>query len=226
MKGALKPEAAAATIPQGAGLMIGGFMAVGTPERMIDAIVARGVGGLTCDPALRIAFDAAMAGPLPDLWPLVDACEGLPLALIRGAASDVPSRSTVEEMRRRRPDLLFTEVPLRGNRRAFEPDRAGRHCTTHRGPPRQSPEGHRVAVVKGVLRQPLPPCGGFPAGGKALGRRDRGWAKETPPAVRHDPGLLKSRGWRCAFTLRSHIHSRPPPPSCPPPGPPPRERAS
>jgi acetate CoA/acetoacetate CoA-transferase alpha subunit len=46
MKGALKPEAAAAMIPQGAGLMIGGFMAVGTPERMIDAIVARGVGGL------------------------------------------------------------------------------------------------------------------------------------------------------------------------------------
>jgi acetate CoA/acetoacetate CoA-transferase alpha subunit len=45
MKG-LKPEAAAEMIPEGASLMIGGFMAVGTPERMIDAIVARGVGGL------------------------------------------------------------------------------------------------------------------------------------------------------------------------------------
>jgi acetate CoA/acetoacetate CoA-transferase alpha subunit len=57
MKGALKPEAAAEMIPQGASLMIGGFMAVGTPERMIDAIVARGVGGLTV-----IANDTAMPG--------------------------------------------------------------------------------------------------------------------------------------------------------------------
>lgn len=57
MKGALKPEAAAAMIPEAARLMIGGFMAVGTPERMIDAIVARGVGGLTV-----IANDTAMPG--------------------------------------------------------------------------------------------------------------------------------------------------------------------
>ena len=57
MKGALKPEAAAAMSPEGASLMIGGFMAVGTPERMIDAIVARGVGGLTV-----IANDTAMPG--------------------------------------------------------------------------------------------------------------------------------------------------------------------
>jgi acetate CoA/acetoacetate CoA-transferase alpha subunit len=57
MKGALKPEAAAAMIPEAASLMIGGFMAVGTPERLIDAIVARGVGGLTV-----IANDTAMPG--------------------------------------------------------------------------------------------------------------------------------------------------------------------
>lgn len=57
MKGALKPEAAAAMIPEGASLMIGGFMAVGTPERMIDALVARGQGGLTV-----IANDTAMPG--------------------------------------------------------------------------------------------------------------------------------------------------------------------
>ena len=57
MKGAWKPEAAAAMIPEAASLMIGGFMAVGTPERMIDAIVARGVGGLTV-----IANDTAMPG--------------------------------------------------------------------------------------------------------------------------------------------------------------------
>ena len=57
MKGALKPEAAAALIPEGASLMIGGFMAVGTPERLIDALVARGVGKLTI-----IANDTAMPG--------------------------------------------------------------------------------------------------------------------------------------------------------------------
>lgn len=57
MKGALKPEAAAEMIPEGASLMIGGFMAVGTPERMIDAIVARGVRDLTV-----IANDTAMPG--------------------------------------------------------------------------------------------------------------------------------------------------------------------
>ena len=71
--------------------------------------------GLTYDPALRIAFDAAMAGPLPELWPLFDGCAGLPLALIRGAASDVLSRATAEEMCRRRPDMLFAEIPLRGH---------------------------------------------------------------------------------------------------------------
>ncbi|MGL4236082.1 alpha/beta fold hydrolase [Tabrizicola sp.] len=71
--------------------------------------------GLTYDPALRIAFDAAMAAPFPDLWPLFDACEGLLLALIRGAASDVLSATTVEEMRSRRPDMFFAEVPARGH---------------------------------------------------------------------------------------------------------------
>ncbi|MCA3443954.1 MAG: SDR family NAD(P)-dependent oxidoreductase [Rhodobacter sp.] len=71
--------------------------------------------GLTCDPALRTAFDAALAGPLPELWPLFDGCAGLPLALIRGAASDVLSRATAEEMCRRRPDMLFAEIPLRGH---------------------------------------------------------------------------------------------------------------
>ncbi len=57
MKGTLKPEAAAELIADGASLMIGGFMAVGTPERMIDAIVARGPRNLTV-----IANDTAMPG--------------------------------------------------------------------------------------------------------------------------------------------------------------------
>jgi acetate CoA/acetoacetate CoA-transferase alpha subunit len=57
MKGALKPDAAAALIPDGASLMIGGFMAVGSPERLIDAIVERAPRDLTV-----IANDTAMPG--------------------------------------------------------------------------------------------------------------------------------------------------------------------
>lgn len=57
MKGALSPAAAAALIPDGASLLIGGFMGVGTPERLIDALVARGARGLTV-----IANDTALPG--------------------------------------------------------------------------------------------------------------------------------------------------------------------
>lgn len=57
MKGALTPEAAAAMIPDGASVMIGGFMAVGSPLRMIDALVARGARDLTV-----IANDTALPG--------------------------------------------------------------------------------------------------------------------------------------------------------------------
>nr|WP_319513989.1 3-oxoacid CoA-transferase subunit A [uncultured Cohaesibacter sp.] len=57
MKTATKLEDAAALIPEGAVLLIGGFMAVGTPERMIDALVERGVGGFTI-----VANDTALVG--------------------------------------------------------------------------------------------------------------------------------------------------------------------
>lgn len=67
------------------------------------------------DPELRTSFLAAFEGPQPDLWPLFDACAGLPLALVRGANSDLLSRETVAEMRRRRPDMTFAEVPDRAH---------------------------------------------------------------------------------------------------------------
>ena len=38
---------AAALVPEGASVMVGGFMGVGTPERLIDALVAQRRGGLT-----------------------------------------------------------------------------------------------------------------------------------------------------------------------------------
>ena len=70
---------------------------------------------ITYDPALREAFLAAFDGPPADLWPLFDACAGLPLALIRGANSDLLTPDTTAEMRRRRPDMVFAEVPDRAH---------------------------------------------------------------------------------------------------------------
>lgn len=57
MKTAIKPEAAAELVPDGATVLIGGFMAVGSPHRLIDALVRRGVRDLTV-----IANDTAMPG--------------------------------------------------------------------------------------------------------------------------------------------------------------------
>lgn len=71
--------------------------------------------GLTYDPALRDAFLAAFEGPAQTVWPLFDTLDGLPLALIRGAQSDLLSPETVAEMQRRRPDMIFAEVPGRGH---------------------------------------------------------------------------------------------------------------
>jgi pimeloyl-ACP methyl ester carboxylesterase len=70
---------------------------------------------ITYDPALRDAFLAAYSSQSADLWPLFDACNGLPLALIRGVNSDLLSAETAAEMRRRRPDMIFAEVPGRAH---------------------------------------------------------------------------------------------------------------
>lgn len=57
MKTALRADAAAELIPDGAVLLIGGFMGVGTPHRLIDAIVRRGTKNLTV-----VANDTALPG--------------------------------------------------------------------------------------------------------------------------------------------------------------------
>lgn len=67
------------------------------------------------DPALREAFLAAFQGEAPDLWPLWDATAGLPVALIRGANSDLLSPEVAAEMVRRRPDTIFASVPDRAH---------------------------------------------------------------------------------------------------------------
>lgn len=70
---------------------------------------------ITYDPALRQAFLAGFEGPPADLWPLFDACAGLPLALLRGANSDLLTQSCADEMRRRRSDMIYANVPDRAH---------------------------------------------------------------------------------------------------------------
>ncbi len=76
-----------------------------------------GDDGLTLryDPALAGPVIAAADAPAPDLWPLFDALDNLPLALIRGANSDLLSPRTAAEMARRRPDMTLACVPGRGH---------------------------------------------------------------------------------------------------------------
>ncbi|WP_322893904.1 MULTISPECIES: alpha/beta hydrolase [unclassified Yoonia] len=67
------------------------------------------------DPKLRDAVLNTGAQPMPDLWPLFDALNSLPLALIRGANSDLLTLETADEMTRRRPDMIRADVPGRGH---------------------------------------------------------------------------------------------------------------
>lgn len=74
--------------------------------------------GLTInyDPALLDSFMAAYDAPeQPDLWPLFDALAGKPVALVRGANSDLLTPQTAAEMQRRRPDMIFAEIPDRAH---------------------------------------------------------------------------------------------------------------
>ena len=70
---------------------------------------------LPYDPSLREAVLGDGAQPVPDLWPLFDALEDLPLCLIRGANSDLLRAETFSKMRRRRPDAIYAQVADRGH---------------------------------------------------------------------------------------------------------------
>lgn len=67
------------------------------------------------DPKLLDAVKVAFEQDTPDLWPYFDAMEGLPLGLIRGANSDLLDETTVREMQKRRPDMIYANVPGRGH---------------------------------------------------------------------------------------------------------------
>ncbi len=67
------------------------------------------------DPRLRESLATTGGEPGPDAWGLFEALDTLPLALIRGANSDLLSAETADEMARRRPDMIRAEVPDRGH---------------------------------------------------------------------------------------------------------------
>ena len=70
---------------------------------------------ITYDPHLRDAVAAAGAQAAPDLWPYFDALAGMPVACIRGANSNLLSNETLQEMQKRRPDMVVGVVPGRGH---------------------------------------------------------------------------------------------------------------
>ncbi|MEP5151983.1 alpha/beta hydrolase [Planktotalea sp.] len=70
---------------------------------------------LSYDPKLRDAVEAASTVDVPDLWPMLEALNGLPCAIIRGANSDLLSDETYTEMLRRLPRAKGTVVPNRAH---------------------------------------------------------------------------------------------------------------
>ncbi len=68
---------------------------------------------LNYDPNLKIVFDQTPKDI--DLWPAFDQLDGVPLGLIWGMNSDLLTEETVNEMRKRRPDLSLGACANRGH---------------------------------------------------------------------------------------------------------------
>lgn len=73
---------------------------------------------------ISFAYDAAIAAPIkaedeaaapPDMWPLFAALQNTPMLLIRGGLSDILSIQTVKAMQRKKPDIVYTEIPNIGH---------------------------------------------------------------------------------------------------------------
>ncbi|SMX44650.1 Arylesterase [Actibacterium lipolyticum] len=94
-----------ANLPEGRWLEEARKHYVETPEGM----------KINYDPALRDAFLEAFNGEQPDLWPLFAALADKPVALIRGANSDLLSAEVAADMAKRHPGMIHAEVPDRAH---------------------------------------------------------------------------------------------------------------
>lgn len=70
---------------------------------------------LAYDARIRDAMLEPRPEAAPDMWTLFEALAGVPLALVRGANTDLLTEATVAAMRARRPDMIFADVPGRGH---------------------------------------------------------------------------------------------------------------
>ncbi|MCY4287319.1 MAG: alpha/beta hydrolase [Aestuariivita sp.] len=70
---------------------------------------------ITYDPKLRDAVLDAMAQPSSDAWQLFEQLIDKPMAVIRGANSDLLSTATVAKMQSYKPDLILTAIAGRGH---------------------------------------------------------------------------------------------------------------
>lgn len=84
----------------------------------ITRLYAQGDTGLELryDPALALGVQAALeADELPDLWPLFDSLDGLPLLALRGANSNLLSAETFVQMQARQPQMIAATIADRGH---------------------------------------------------------------------------------------------------------------
>jgi pimeloyl-ACP methyl ester carboxylesterase len=65
---------------------------------------------LDYDPAIARTV-APGSNDLANLWPLFEALKPIPTLVVRGEITDILMTSTIEEMRRRKPDLKVAHVP-------------------------------------------------------------------------------------------------------------------
>jgi len=74
------------------------------------------------DPALSAAFDGVDANnPPPAMWPQFEAlAKAAPILVLRGEHSDLLSRETVAEMKRRAPRMQSMEIPGQGHAPVLE----------------------------------------------------------------------------------------------------------
>ena len=74
-----------------------------------------GTPRLDMDPMIGEAVRSAPAAAAPDLWPVFRTLGPVPTLVLRGAASDILSRATLDRMQAEKPDLFRVEVPNRGH---------------------------------------------------------------------------------------------------------------